>query len=132
MLEITKETGYVLYTVNLPIFNDTIRQETEKSVASLYSSEGRTEFIIDLQKVQKVGPEGISLFAKIQRIVKKESGIFVLVTNNDPVLDYFAEELLPEIIILPTVEEAIELVYLHGEEAEYEDEDDEFGEENDY
>lgn len=132
MLEITKETGYVLYTVNLPIFNDTIRQETEKSVASLYSSEGRTEFIIDLQKVQKVGPEGISLFAKIQRIVKKESGIFVLVTNNDPVLDHFAEELLPEIIILPTVEEAIELVYLHGEEAEYDEEDDEFGQENDY
>ena len=133
MINIQKTDDYVIITPESTVFDDAISAALEKAVAVLYSSEGRINFIIDLDKVSSLAVSGVLLFDKVQKIVRRESGLLVTVVNNDDLTDTIADHSQFELLMLSSVEEAIEAVYMNAQENEYGDgEEDEFGEENEY
>ncbi|MCD8541063.1 MAG: hypothetical protein LRY55_15875 [Leadbetterella sp.] len=54
MINIKKTDEYVILTPESSIFDDTISAALEKAVAGLYSSEGRINYIIDLDQVSSL------------------------------------------------------------------------------
>ena len=133
MINIKKTDEYVIFTPESPIFDDTTSAALEKAVAGLYSSEGRINFIVDLDKVSSLAVSAVILFDKVHKIALRESGLFVTVVNNDTLTDVIADNSQFELLMLSSVDEAIEAIYVHTQDNEYgEEEEDEFGEENDY
>ncbi|HLO44221.1 MAG TPA: STAS domain-containing protein [Leadbetterella sp.] len=130
-MEITKNEQYVVYKPLGASFDETVASQIEKSIAGLYSAEGRINFILNLVKVDAVSPSAITLFNKVQRICKNESGLLVLVTTNDTVIDYISGATEDFLLILPSEEEAVDAVYMNELENDFKDEqDDEFGTES--
>lgn len=133
MIKVTKTDEYVLFTPESTIVDDAAAATMEKSVAVLYSSEGQINYIVDLDKTDSLSVSSVLLFDKIQKIAKREGGTFVLVVNNDDVMDVIADNSQFELVMLSSVEEAIEAVYINTQDSEYDDEEEEdFGEENPY
>ncbi|MCY1307109.1 hypothetical protein D9M70_570110 [compost metagenome] len=59
--------------------------------------------------------------------------MFVTVVNNDTLTDVIADHSEFELLMLSSVDEAIEAIYMNIQDNEYSDsEEEEFGEENDY
>lgn len=133
MINIKKTDEYVIFTPDSSIFDDSTSAVLEKAVAGLYSAEGRINFIVDLDKVSSLAVSGVVLFDKVHKIARRESGLFVTVVNNDALTDIIADNSQFELLMLSSVEEAIEAIYMNAQDSEYDDsEEDEFGEENDY
>jgi hypothetical protein len=61
----------------------------------------------------------VSMLKKINMLCSRELGIMVLVTDNDDFIDQLIEAKLPDIDILPTIEEAIDTVFMHEIENEF-------------
>lgn len=133
MINIKKTEEYVIFTPESSIFDDSTSAALEKAVAGLYSSEGRINFIVDLDKVSSLAVSGVILFDKVHKIAQRESGLLVTVVNNDALTDVIADNSQFELLMLSSVDEAIEAIYMNTQDSEYgEGEEDEFGEENDY
>ncbi|WP_367914121.1 hypothetical protein [Leadbetterella sp. DM7] len=133
MINIKKTDEYVIFTPGSSIFDDSTSAALEKAVAGLYSSEGRINFIVDLDKVSSLAVSGVILFDKVHKIALRESGLFVTVVNNDTLTDIIADNSQFELLMLSSVDEAIEAIYMNLQDNEYDEgEENEFGEENDY
>ena len=131
MINIKKTDEYVIFTPESSIFDDNTSAALEKAVAGLYSSEGRINFIVDLDRVSSLAVSAVVLFDKVHKIALREAGLFVTIVNNDTLTDIIADHSRFELLMLSSVEEAIEAVYLNAQDNEY-DEEDEFEDENDY
>lgn len=133
MIKVTKTSEYILYTPESDNLDDAVSAAMEKSVAGLYSSEGHINYIVDLDMITSISVGGVKLFDKIQKITNRETGNFVLVVNNDDVMDVIADNSQFELIMLSSVDEAIEFIYIKTQDNEdEEEEEEEFGEENPY
>ncbi|MBK9511420.1 MAG: anti-anti-sigma factor [Cytophagaceae bacterium] len=127
-MEINKNEQYIIYKVDGVAMDDAQSAQIEKSIAGLYSAEGKINFIIDLSMVESVSEKALNLFGKVQRICVRESGLLVLVTTNDDILDYVSANAEEFLLFLPTVDEAIDAVFMNEQENDFkEEEDDEFG-----
>jgi anti-sigma B factor antagonist len=133
-MNITKEEKYILFKIEDTTFTADLASKMEKTVAVAYSGEGMINFIADISSVQTVSDEAVKLFAKVKRITAKESGLFVLVSTNDDLLDAISVKCEEHIVMLPTPEEGVDAVFMNELENEFKEEsDDEFGsEESDY
>lgn len=133
MINITKSDEYVILKSESPKFDEAISAAMEKAVAGLYSSEGRINFIVDLDNNDFLDVSGVKLFDKIQKIAQREGGLFLTVVNNDDMMDVMADNSQFELVMLSSVDEAIEVIYMNAPESEFDEgEEDEFGTENDY
>ena len=133
MIKVTKTSEYILYTPESTTMDDAVSAAMEKSVAGLYASEGHINYIVDLDTITSLSVSGVKLFDKIQKITNRETGNFVLVVNNDDVMDVIADNSQFELIMLSSVDEAIEFIYIKTQDNEdEEEEEEEFGEENPY
>jgi anti-anti-sigma regulatory factor len=127
-MEILKSEQYVVFKPENVDFDAILASQIEKNIAGMYSAEGRINFIIDLSAVKELDLAGIVLFNKVQKICKNESGLLVLVSIDDNIIDIIsthAEDFLP---ILPSQEEAIDAVFMNELENDFKDEqEDELG-----
>lgn len=127
-MEINKNEQYIIYKVDGVAMDDAQSAQIEKSIAGLYSAEGKINFIIDLSQVESVSEKALNLFGKVQRICVREAGLLVLVTTNDDILDYVSANAEEFLLFLPTVDEAIDAVFMNEQENDFkEEEEDEFG-----
>jgi anti-anti-sigma regulatory factor len=134
-IEIVKEDQYVVIKPLGIELNDEITAKIEKSIAGFYGSEGRINFILDLLGISSISDSAVKLFQKVQKICANESGLFVLVNTNDDLIDEVSGKCEEFILFLPSVEEAIDGVFMNELENDFKDEhEDEFGGtgENDY
>jgi anti-anti-sigma regulatory factor len=132
-MEINKTEQYVVYKPQTGVFDTTVSAQIEKSIAVLYSAEGRVNFIVDLSGVNSIEDSGIILFQKVQRICRKESGLLVLVVTDDQILEHISGQSEEFLLMLPSIEEAIDAVFMNELENDFkEGSDDEFESENDY
>lgn len=127
-MEITKNEQYVVYKPIESGFDEVVSSNIEKSIAGLYSAEGMINYILNLTNIDSISPSGITLFNKVQKICKNESGLLVLVTVNDGLIDMISGTTEDFLLILPSEEEAIDAVYMNELENDFKDEqDDVFG-----
>ncbi len=133
MITIKKTEEYVLLAPESSNFDESTAAAMEKAVAGLYSGEGRIHYIVDLDHVDTLSVAAVKLFDKIHKIALRESGIFCTVVNNDDVMDVMADNSAYELLMLSSVEEAVEVIYMQTQDSDYDDGDeDEMGDENDY
>lgn len=130
--KIEKTEQYVLISLDETTFGTEIVAPFEKLVVLLYR-EGFTNMVTDFTKITEVDEEGLSLIRKATKVCRTEQGLFVLCTKDDDVIDIIDAAQIPELIILPTVDEGIDAVFMNDLENDFREEsDDEFdlGEEN--
>ena len=84
-----------------------------KSEFVTLNAEGIKNIIIDLTEVKYVDSSGLSALLVGNRIYNEDGGIFILSSLNDHVMKLIKISQLNNVLnILPTVEEAIDAVFL--------------------
>jgi anti-anti-sigma regulatory factor len=121
-MEILKSEQYVVFKPENVDFDTILASKIEKSIAGMYSAEGKINFIIDLSKVKEFTLEGILLLNKVQKICKNESGLLVLVSTDDNIIDTISTHAEDFLLILPSQEEAIDAVFMNELENDFKDE----------
>lgn len=130
-LVVEKSEQYALLTVRQNALDADISAQIEKSIAGMYSGEGKINFIINLDEVKDIADKGHQLFGKVQKICVNESGLLVLITKNIDLMDQILSQTDESLLILPTNEEGVDAVFMNELENDFKDErDDEFGQEN--
>ncbi len=125
-LKIEKNQQYVLIDIPQATIDTDASQALSKSVASLWK-EGYTNIVIDLNQVQSVEQDGFSVLRKANELCLRDGGIFILVTKDEELTEALDEAKIRDLTILPTVEEAVDAVFMNELEGEFrEEEDDEY------
>jgi anti-anti-sigma factor len=97
-----------------------------KSEFVTLNAEGIKNIIIDLSEVKYVDSSGLSALLVGNRIYNEDGGIFILASLNDHVLKLIKISQLNNVLnLLPTVEEAIDAVFLKEIESDLQEGDDE-------
>ncbi len=125
-LKIEKNQQYVLIDIPQATIDTEASQALSKSVASLWK-EGYTNMVIDLNQVQSIEQDGFSVLRKANELCLRDGGLFVVVTKDEDLTEELDQAKIRDLTILPTVEEAVDAVFMNELEGEFrEEEDDEY------
>ena len=95
-----------------------------KSEFVTLNAEGIKNIIVDLSEVKYVDSSGLSALLVGNRIYNEDGGIFILASLNDHVMKLIRISQLNNVLnLLPTVEEAIDAVFLKEIEGDLNDDD---------
>ncbi|WP_020600627.1 STAS domain-containing protein [Spirosoma panaciterrae] len=123
---IEKNEQYALIRLTESIFGEAITTDFETLSRNLFR-EGYSNIIIDMAPIQSIDPAGVSTIRKISRQCTNEQGLLVVVTKNDDLISFLDTARLSDLTILPTVEEAIDAVFMNELENDFRSEaDDEY------
>ncbi len=86
--------------------------------------EGYSNIIIDIEPVQTVDQVGLMTIRKINRQCTNEVGLLILVTKNDELITFLDKANISDLTIMPTVEEAIDAVFMNELENDFRSEED--------
>lgn len=100
--------------------------ELEEIVRKLFR-EGYGNMILEFNLIDDLDGFGISLIRKANKICLNELGLLIIVTKNDDIIDQLDGAKIEDLTVMPTVQEAIDAVYLNELENDFQsDEDDEY------
>ena len=95
-----------------------------KAELVVLQAEGYHNIIFDAQNITTLDADGAEILLVMDRLCSEANGIFILVNNNDAVDQFLRLAQLHETINqLPTVEEAIDAVFLNEIEVDLKLED---------
>lgn len=120
---IEKNEQYSLVTLNEAVFGGDVPTTFETLSRNLFR-EGYSNIIVDFSAVTEIENAGIPIIRKINRQCNNESGLFILVTKRDDVIDFLDGAKIADLTILPTVEEAVDAVFMNELENDFRNEDD--------
>ncbi len=86
--------------------------------------DGYSNIILDLAAVQTIAADGVMVIRKVNRQCTNEQGLLVLVTKDEDMIEFLDSSRIPDLTILPTVEEAIDAVFMNELENDFRGEDD--------
>lgn len=128
-LKVEVSEQYVVLNIGGKVFSDAEQKDAEKEVIKHFNA-GIANYIFDLTSVDKLNDGAVALVEKVNRVCQRESGILILVSKTDKVLDSTEFLLEDGVVCLPTLHEATEAVFMHDLENELKgevDEEDMFG-----
>lgn len=123
MISIEKTEHYAQLSITSTNFDDEVSSDLEKKVVELYK-EGFMSIIIDCSPVTEMIEKGITLIKKINTLLQKESGILVIVSKEYDITDQLKEAEIEDLVILSTLEEAIDAIFMNELENDFKEEDD--------
>jgi anti-sigma B factor antagonist len=95
-----------------------------KSVFVAQGAEGVGSFIVDLHLVRYIDSSGLSALLTANRICNEKQGTLVIVAPTEHVMKLIKISQLDKVLnILPTVEEAIDLVFMNDLERDLQNEE---------
>lgn len=115
---IEKTERYALLRAGEGQFVGDVPAKFETTARALFR-EGFSRLIVDLATIQIVDDAGVMAIRKINRQCSNELGLLVLVTKNDDLTDFLYETNIADLTILPTVEEAIDAVFINELENDF-------------
>ena len=118
---IEKNEQYALIRLAESEFGGDVPTDFETLSRGLFR-EGYSNIIVDMAPVQVVDPSAFGTIRKINRQCTNEVGLLVLVTKNDDVIEFL--DTISDLTILPTVEEAVDAVFMNELENDFRSEDD--------
>lgn len=104
-------------------------EELENVVRLLFKKE-YTNMILNISKVTELDGYGVSAIRKGTKICSNESGLFVVVSKEESVVERLDQAKIENLTILNTVREGVDAIYLNDLENDFGDEDGE--EENEF
>lgn len=100
-------------------------ETAEKQIISTYRQSGVGSFIFDCSGMDEIPAQLETFITKVARVAERESGLIVVAAKSLDIKDQ-VEELDSEFILfLPTVDEAIEAVFMNDLENEFKDDEEE-------
>lgn len=120
---IEKNEQYALIRLTEPTFSDNVPTDFETLSRGLFR-EGYSNIIVDMTPMQSIDMAGTTTLRKINRQCTNEEGLFVVVTKNDDLIDFLDKSHLSDLTILPTVEEAVDAVFMNELENDFRSEED--------
>lgn len=120
---IEKNERYALIRLAESAFENDVSTDFE-TLSRVLFREGYSNIIVDMASVQSVDPAGVSAIRKINRQCTNEVGLLVLVTKNDDLIEFLDTANISDLTILPTVEEAVDAVFMNELENDFRSEDD--------
>lgn len=120
---IEKNEQYALIRLAESAFENDVPADFE-TLSRVLFREGYSNIIVDMAAVQSVDPAGVSAIRKINRQCTHEVGLLVLVTKNDALIEFLDTANISDLTILPTVEEAVDAVFMNELENDFRSEDD--------
>lgn len=108
-------------------------EELENVVRLLFKKE-YTNMILNISKVTELDGYGVSAIRKGTKICSNESGLFVVVSKEESVVDRLDQAKIENLTIMNTVREGVDAIYLNDLENDFgdggEEEENEFGNES--
>jgi hypothetical protein len=120
---IEKNEQYALIRLAESAIEGEVPQDFE-ALSRVLFREGYSNIIVDMEPVLSVDPAGVSTIRKINRQCTNEVGLLVLVTQNDDLIEFLDTAHISDLTILPTVEEAIDAVFMNELENDFRSESD--------
>ena len=120
---IEKNEQYALIRLAERALEGEVPQDFE-ALSRVLFREGYSNIIVDMDPVEAVDPAGVSTIRKINRQCTSEVGLLVLVTSNDDLIEFLDKASISDLTILPTVEEAIDAVFMNELENDFRSESD--------
>lgn len=120
---IEKNEQYALIRLSEADFSGDVPAEFETASRTLFR-EGSSNLIVDLATVRSMDAAGILSIRKINRQCTNELGMLVLVSKNDDLIEQLEGATIAELTVLPTVEEAIDAVFMNELENGFRNDDD--------
>ncbi|GAB3905593.1 STAS domain-containing protein [Mucilaginibacter boryungensis] len=115
---VDKHEKYVLVKLNESKINSLITPQL-KSELILINAEGQRNIVLDLSQVKFADSSGLSSLLVGHRLCKNAEGSFIMVGLNDAVARLITISQLDTVLtIVPTVEEAIDLIFMEEIEKE--------------
>ena len=109
---VDKHDKYVLLKLNESKLNSLITPQL-KSELILINTEGQRNIVMDLSQIKFADSSGLSSLLVGHRLCKNASGVFILVGLNDAVSRLISISQLDSVLtIVPTSEEAIDLIFM--------------------
>lgn len=103
---------------------DSVLSPSLKSELVTMHAEGNHNIILDLAQTKYIDSSGLSALLVGNRIFSEEGGIFILAGLTDHVMKLIKISQLHNVLnILPSVQEAIDAVFMHEIEKDITDED---------
>lgn len=115
---VDKHEKYILIKLNEGKLNSLVSPQL-KSELILTNAEGQRNIVLDLSNVKYADSSGLSSLLVGHRLCKNTSGVFILTGINEAVSRLITISQLDSVItIVPTVEEAIDLIFMEEIEKE--------------
>jgi len=115
---VDKHEKYVLVKLNESKINSLITPQL-KSELILINAEGQRNIVLDLSQVKFADSSGLSSLLVGHRLCKNAEGSFIMVGLNDAVARLITISQLDTVLtIVPTVDEAIDLIFMEEIEKE--------------
>ena len=109
---VDKHEKYILLKLNETKLNSLVTPQL-KSELILINTEGQRNIIMDLSQIKFADSSGLSSLLVGHRLCKNASGVFILVGLNEAVSRLVTISQLDNVLaIVPTTEEAIDLVFM--------------------
>ena len=122
---IEKLERYALIRLAEANFTGEIPATFETTSRSLFR-ESYSNLIVDLASTKTIDGAGLIAIKRINRQCSNELGILVLVTKDDDMLEVLAGANIADLTIMPSLEEAIDAVFLHELENDFSAGDDQY------
>ena len=120
---IEKNEQYALIRLAESAFEGEVSTDFE-TLSRVLFREGYSNIIVDIDPVLAVDPAGVSTIRKVNRQCTNEEGLLILVTRNDDLIEFLDKASSSDLTILPTVEEAIDAVFMNELENDFRSESD--------
>jgi anti-anti-sigma factor len=110
---IDKQEKYSLLRLHEEKLDSSVAPSLKSELITLHA-EGVKNIILDLSDIKYTDSSGLSALLVGNRIVQEEGGIFVLACLSDHTMKLIKISQLDSVLnILPTVEEAVDAVFMH-------------------
>ncbi len=124
--KVEKNEQYALIELKETALTQENYADLEKIVRQLFR-EGYGNIIIEFNKITVLDGYGVSVIRKANKICLNELGLLIIVTKNQEIIDQLDAAKIDELTVMPTVQEAVDAVYLNELENDFQsDEDDEY------
>ena len=120
---IEKNEQYALIRLAENTFGEEVPATFETLSRGLFR-EGYSNIIVDMAPVQSVDPAGVMVLRKVSRQCTNEEGLLVTVTKDDNLIEFLDKSNLTDLTIMPTVEEAVDAVFMNELENDFRSEED--------
>ncbi|HAC24587.1 MAG TPA: anti-anti-sigma factor [Cytophagales bacterium] len=118
---IDKQEKYTLLSLHEEKLDSSIAPNLKTEMVTLHA-EGARNLILDLGEVKYTDSSGLSALLVGNRILQEDGGIFVLTRLSDHTLKLIKISQLDSVLnILPSIEEAIDAVFMHEIEKDMKD-----------
>lgn len=116
--KIERKEKYAVITLLESQFDEEVAGEFE-DVARELLREDYSNLIVVMNQTQGIDQSGVMTLRKLVRLCTTKLGILVAATENDDFIELLEDSSIADLLVLPTLEEAIDAVFMHDLENEF-------------